>query len=171
MIELEILIPIALFAMIGYITRVISDNRLIRKLADSPHMSSDAAARLMASRERQPGSLTSLKWGLVVLALGLSVLFVSLVGIDFESPVAYGFILFAAGVGLITYYFIAREEDESSDESISDSTHPVPASSRATDTTESAESSGNASTEPVSEDAFDPTEAFEDAGQSRSNEG
>jgi hypothetical protein len=157
--ELEMLIPIALFAMIGYITRVISDNRLIRKLADSPHISEATAARLLANRERQPGSLASLKWGLVVLALGLSILFVTIVGLDFDNPVTYGFVLFSAGIGLVSYYFIAREEEHREPESA------APARSASTSTPEQAPTTSERDDrgEGASGETFDPEEAYQDA--------
>jgi hypothetical protein len=105
----EALVPLGFFAMVAYISKLIGETRIRRKVLDE-QASPEVADSLLASRRSEPSALSSLKWGLVVLALGVSIIFIEAIGLAFESPLAYGFVMLSAGIGLLGHYLIARDD-------------------------------------------------------------
>lgn len=111
--DVEILVPLGFFAMIAYIVKLISDNRLRRKVLNSA--ASEGMAEALLDRQwAEPRTRSALKWGLILFALGLGVLFVDILAIGFESPLAYAILLLATGGALLGFYGIER--DASGDE-------------------------------------------------------
>jgi hypothetical protein len=106
------LVPITLFlaffGAIAYIAKVIGDTRIRRKVLES-HVSADVAEAILRGDWKEPSTLSALKWGLVIVALGAGILLVDVFGIDFESPLAYAVLLLATGTALLGYYFIERD--------------------------------------------------------------
>lgn len=104
-------VALGFFAMIAYIAKVIGDTRIRRKALESP-LSEEQIERLFDQREwASPSTRSALKWGLVVLALGVGLLLVELLAISFESPVAYAVLLVATGAALLSYYLIEQEDE------------------------------------------------------------
>ncbi|PQJ33538.1 hypothetical protein BSZ35_02035 [Salinibacter sp. 10B] len=104
----DILVPLGFFGMIAYIAKLIGDTRIRRKALDS-HASADVAEAILNRRWKEPSTRSALKWGLIVVALGIGVLLVDLLTIGFESPLAYAILLLATGMALLGYYFVERE--------------------------------------------------------------
>ncbi len=132
--DVEILVPLGFFAMIAYIVKLISDNRLRRKVLNSA-ASEGMAEALLDRRWAEPGTRSALKWGLIFFALGLGVLVVHLLAIGFESPLAYAVLLLAAGGALLGFYAVERNASEE---------------------TTSADASGSAVESPASESMQEP---------------
>jgi amino acid transporter len=107
--DVEILVPLGFFAMIAYIVKLISDNRLRRKVLNSP-ASEEMAEALLQRQWSEPRTRSALKWGLIFAALGAGVLVVSVLAIGFESPLAYAILLLATGAALLGYYVIERDD-------------------------------------------------------------
>ncbi len=105
----DILVPLGFFAMIAYIAKLIGDTRIRRKALDS-HAEADVAEAILNQKWSEPSTRSALKWGLVIVSLGIGVLLVDLLAIGFESPLAYGILLLASGTALLGYYFIERED-------------------------------------------------------------
>lgn len=106
-----VVVPLGFFALVGYIAKLIRDTRIRRKALESP-LSEEQIERLFDQGERAtPSTRSALKWGLVVLALGVGLLFVELLSISFESPVAYAVLLVATGAALLSYYLIEQDEE------------------------------------------------------------
>lgn len=112
MAEVEILVPLGFFALIAYIAKLIGDTRIRRKALDS-HASADVAEAILNGRWAEPSTRSALKWGLVVVALGIGLLLVDLFTIGFESPVAYAVLLLTTGTALLGYYVIERDSGAS----------------------------------------------------------
>lgn len=109
MMAVEILVPLGFFAMIAYIAKLIGDTRIRRKVLDSA--ASEEMADALLSREwPAPRTRLALKWGLVLFSLGVGVLFVDIIAIGFESPMAYAILLLAAGAALLAFYAIERDD-------------------------------------------------------------
>lgn len=108
--DVEILVPLGFFAMIAYIVKLISDNRLRRKVLNSP-ASEEMAETLLQREWAEPRTRSALKWGLIFVSLGAGVLIVNLLAIGFESPLAYAILLLAAGAALLGYYRIERDNE------------------------------------------------------------
>jgi hypothetical protein len=121
------LVPLGFFAMIAYIAKVIVDTRIRRKVLEA-RVSADVADAILNRNWKEPSTLSALKWGLVIVALGAGLLLVDLFGIDFESPLAYALLLLSTGTALLGYYLIERDGDASlEDPSTSSSTIDEPA--------------------------------------------
>ena len=108
--DVEILVPLGFFAMIAYIVKLISDNRLRRKVLNSP-ASEEMAEALLQRQWSEPRTRSALKWGLIFVSLGAGVLIVNLLAIGFESPLAYAVLLLATGAALLGYYLIEHDDE------------------------------------------------------------
>jgi hypothetical protein len=95
--------------MIAYIAKLIGDTRIRRKILDSA-VSEEMAEALLDRRWPEPRTRSALKWGLVLLSIGVGVLLIDLFAIGFESPIAYGILLLAAGMALLGFYAIERDD-------------------------------------------------------------
>lgn len=107
----DVLVPLGFFALVAYIAKLIRDTRIRRKALESS-MSEEAAEAFARGGSFEPGTRAALKWGLVVLALGAGLLFVDLLTISFESPLAYAVLLVATGIALLGYYLIEQDDEE-----------------------------------------------------------
>lgn len=107
----EIFVPLGFFALVAYISKLISDTRIRRKAIEAG-LSEEKAEAFYHGRWTEPSTRSALKWGLVVMALGLGLLLVELFTISFESPFAYAVLLLATGIALLGYYLIEHGEDE-----------------------------------------------------------
>ncbi len=111
---IENLAPVLILGVIGYfiveLVKVVSENRLRHKLIDKG-LVDDQARLLLESRPLAQFDM-SLKWGIVLIGVGLAFLFAF--GIQRWVPAAIhgeitaGAVFFMAGLGMIVYYFIAR---------------------------------------------------------------
>lgn len=110
----EVLVPLGFFALVAYIAKLIRDTRIRRKALESP-LSEEAAEDFVRGGSYEPSTKSALKWGLVVLAIGMGLLFVHILAISFESPVAYAVLLVASGIALLSYYLVEKDEDEPTD--------------------------------------------------------
>jgi len=106
----EVLVPLGFFALVAYIAKLIRDTRIRRKALESPLSEEKIEELLGKGGWTEPSTRSALKWGLVVLALGAGLLFVDLLTISFESPVAYAVLLLATGIALLGYYLIEQDD-------------------------------------------------------------
>jgi hypothetical protein len=109
----DILVPIAFFGSIVLITKIISDNRLRRRIIDArldPEMVRALLGTSRAATRRQG----ALKWGLVAGAIGLALLLIGILSLSGE-PLGFGLVTLAAGAGLLVYYAIANRHDGDDD--------------------------------------------------------
>jgi Na+/H+ antiporter NhaD/arsenite permease-like protein len=100
------------FAMVGFfafvlgMTKVLSDNWTKRKLIEA--RVSDDVIRTLFRKESDPEIFAALKWGIVLVALGLGLVVSQYLPSGFEEPLAWGVVLVFGGAGLLAYYAIAR---------------------------------------------------------------
>lgn len=107
----DFLVPLGFFALVAYISKLISDTRIRRKAIDSG-LSEEKAKAFYHGSWAEPSTRGALKWGLVVMALGLGLLLVEIFTISFESPFAYAVLLVATGIALLGYYLIERDNED-----------------------------------------------------------
>jgi hypothetical protein len=105
----EVLVPIALFAMIAFIlvgmTQHISEGRTRRRLIDSG--ASPELIQAMNLRQ-DSGQHAALQWGLVLAAVGAALIVVDQIDYQAHEPLAVGIVLLFGAGGLLAYYAIAR---------------------------------------------------------------
>lgn len=106
------LVPISFFAAIVWIVKIISDNRIRRKILDQRISDEVAQAVMMQDHKQAPSRLGALKWGLIIGALGLSFVLIEMMSIDTDEPLAYGLLFIGAGAGLVTYYLMVDNDEQ-----------------------------------------------------------
>lgn len=109
--DVEILVPLGFFLSVVWIVKIISDNRIRRKVLDQ-RVSDELAEAILKKNVTAPSTYGALKWGLIVLGIGAALVLVELFSIDVDEPLAYGLIFLAAGGGLVVYYLIVSEQED-----------------------------------------------------------
>jgi hypothetical protein len=94
------------FVFILAITKVLSDNWTKRKLVEA--RVSDDVVRTLFRKASDPELFAALKWGIVLVALGLGLMVSQYLPARFEEPLAWGVVLVFGGAGLLAYYAVAR---------------------------------------------------------------
>jgi uncharacterized membrane protein YbaN (DUF454 family) len=102
----EQLIPIVLFIVIYFAIKVISDNRVKRILIEKGKL--DENAKILFREHELVGVSSTMKWGLVLLGLGLAVLIGEM--LYFKEEFLVGLMLVFAGLALLIYYLIAQKK-------------------------------------------------------------
>ena len=97
---------VGFFAFVLGVTKVLSDNWTKRKLIEA--RVSDDVIRTLFRKESDPEMFAALKWGLVLVALGLGLIVSQYLPSGFEEPLAWGVVLVFGGAGLLAYYAVAR---------------------------------------------------------------
>lgn len=110
---MEALVPIVLFIMmfgvIGYITRVISDNRVRRELV-SREVSPEVIQKLFLENRAEDFN-SNLKWGMVSVALGIALVVIQFTELGGDEPLTFGIAFITGGMALLAYYLIMKPED------------------------------------------------------------
>jgi hypothetical protein len=111
---MEDLVPLVgmtlFFGVVGYIVKTVSDNRIRRRLIDSGQV--DEKVKFLYFKEPKTFSepLNSVRWGLVLIALGLAVI----IGQQFpegeKEQMTLSAMFLLAGVAFLVYYFLAKRE-------------------------------------------------------------
>lgn len=95
----QVIIFLALFCLIGFIIKVVSDNKLRRRIIEKGEI--DANVKDLFTHSKQQVKFRSLKWGIILVAVGLGLI----IGSIFSSEeIAFAFMLIFAGFALILYY-------------------------------------------------------------------
>lgn len=105
------IVPIVMFlsiaAMVIGVTRIISDGKT-RRLMVQAGISPEAAAAIAAGGPRDPGLFGALRWGLLVGAVGISLIVIQFIPFRPEDPISVGILLVGAAAGLLAYYAAAQ---------------------------------------------------------------
>jgi uncharacterized membrane protein len=104
---LPIIVPLALFWMIAALARTIAETRTRRRLIETK-ASPEFAAAVMTEARGDAALHDSLKWGLVVGAIGLALIVVQFLPYRPDEPIALGVVLVFGAAGLLGYYVAAR---------------------------------------------------------------
>lgn len=56
------------------------------------------------------GKFSSLKWGLIVLFTGISLIILEFIDTRPDSPLPYGLVLVSISLGFLVYYFMVKNE-------------------------------------------------------------
>lgn len=105
--NLDFLIPIALFAAIAYSIKAVVDARVRRQLVQS-NVSQDLVQSIIEGDElrRRHGSL---RWGIVLVALAIAFGLIDAIGWDDLTPGGIALLLGATGIGNLLHYWVAKQ--------------------------------------------------------------
>lgn len=104
---IAILIPIVVAICIVIIFRMVLDTRLRRRLAETHSSESLVLALLQADEVARRKS--SLKWGVVLVSLGVGCVIIDLLELGVEDPAAFGLLFLAIGAGMVVHFRIDRD--------------------------------------------------------------
>ena len=100
------LVVISFFVFVLGITKVLADNWTKRKLIEA-RVSADVV-RALFRKESDPEMFAALKWGIVLVSLGVGLMVSQYLPGRFDEPLAWGVVLVFGGVGLLAYFAAAR---------------------------------------------------------------
>jgi hypothetical protein len=114
----EEMVPIFVLGIIGYfvleLVRVVSENRLRHKLIEKGLV--DEKVNILFASRPAAQSASSLKWGIVLIAVGLAFMFAywihAWVPSAIREEIAAGVVFFMAGLAMIVFYAIARRQEK-----------------------------------------------------------
>ncbi len=106
--QADIFIPLIIFGAIYLTIKVISDNRLRHKLIERG-LVDEKASVLFTKHQTFDNPLQSLKWGLVLVGIGLG-LFVQVIVPGINDAVSIGIMFIMAGIAFIVYHVIAKKD-------------------------------------------------------------
>ncbi len=109
----EVLMPLTILGTFStglyFFAKVMTDYILKKKMIDKGFVNEDAQA-IFKQQSTVDSKYSSLKWGLVTMAAGLSLVLLEFIETRPDSPLPYGLVaVFVSGAFLI-YYFIVRQE-------------------------------------------------------------
>ena len=103
----EFLIPIALFVCVAYAIKAVVDARVRRQMVESN--GSQELVRSILEGEEARRRHGSLRWGIVLVALGLGFGAVAMQGVDEVTPGVIAVLLAATGIGNLAYFAVSRK--------------------------------------------------------------
>lgn len=103
---IAVLIPIVGFICLYGMVKVVTDNRFKRRLAEA-HANADIVSSMLRADENNQRE-NALKWGIVSVLVGLSLVVTDIFNLNYESPAAFGLVVIATGAGLLVYYTISK---------------------------------------------------------------
>ena len=101
-----------IFLSISFVTKVISDNRIRRRLIESGKVDEQAQFLFMNHGKRESSPLQSLKWGLVLVALGLALFVGQFLPYHMEGEGTIGTMFLFSGIAFLIYYFVSKNEQK-----------------------------------------------------------
>jgi hypothetical protein len=108
----EVLEPIAILGSLStgvyFFVRTMTDYILKKKMIEKGFVNDETQA--IFRQHTAENKYASLKWGLIMLAAGLSLIILEYIDVRPESPLPYGLITVSVSLGFLVYYFIVKKE-------------------------------------------------------------
>jgi hypothetical protein len=106
--DFALLVPIVLFVCIVACIKIIMDGRVRRRLAESG--ASEELVRTMLAADEQNRKVSSLKWGLVLVLVGIAFGLIDVLNLGPNDPAAFGIVITAAGLGMLGFHALANRK-------------------------------------------------------------
>src|SRR3954466_5929110 len=108
----DILMPLSIIGSFGaavyYFVKVMTDYILKKKMIDKGFVNDDTQA--IFKQHASENKYASLKWVLIALFGGLSLIIMEYVNVRPESPLPYGLFAVFVSLGFLIYYFMVKKE-------------------------------------------------------------
>jgi hypothetical protein len=108
----DVLMPLVILGTIGgsivLFTKTLSEYILKKKMIEKGYVNDDTQA--IFKKNTDENRFSSLKWGLIILFAGLSLIIMEYIPHDPESPLPYGLFAVFVSLGFLIYYFIVKKE-------------------------------------------------------------
>ncbi len=102
----EIFVPLIVFGSIAYVIKVLSDNRLRSMLIKQGEVNENV--KYLFGERFGVSVPTSLKWGMVLIAIGAAILLTKIIDIFIraDDSLMFALMFIFGGVALLVYYVI-----------------------------------------------------------------
>ena len=97
-----------IFVSISFVVKVISDNRIRKRLIESGKIDEKLQFLYMDGGKKESSPLSSLKWGLVLVALGLALFVGQFLPYEMEGEGTIGTMFLFSGIAFLIYYNISK---------------------------------------------------------------
>ncbi len=104
----DALIVFIIFFSFVSIIKILSENRTRRMLINKGELNKELLPVLTGGMGASP--LQSMKWGLVLVGIGLALLLGRLFPEDISNDITLAMMFIFAGVGFLVYYFISKKQ-------------------------------------------------------------
>ena len=102
---MEMMVPIVLFVCVMFAIKIVMDLRVRRKFVES--VVSEDLVRMMLVADEQNRKVSSLKWGLVLVLVGLAFGLVDWLDLGPNDPATFGIVIGAASLGMLGFHALA----------------------------------------------------------------
>ncbi len=110
----EVLMPVTIFGGLGgsvyFFAKVMTDYILKKKMIEKGYVNEETQA--LFKQHTVDNRFTSLKWGLIILFAGISLILMEFIPAGPESPMPYGLFAVSVSLGFLIYYFLVKKETQ-----------------------------------------------------------
>jgi hypothetical protein len=111
----DVLMPVTILGTVGtsiyLFTKVMTDYILKKKMIDKGFVNDDTQA-IFKNYQNEGNKYASLKWGLITLFAGLSLILMEYVPVSPDSPLPYGLFAVSVSLGFLIYFFVQKNNSE-----------------------------------------------------------
>ena len=111
---MEELIPMVMFITVGWIVKIVSDNKTRRLMIEKGEINENAKFLFDLPQKHYTSSM---KWGFVLVGVGVALL-IAASSYSITEEATFGLMFLFAGIGLLVFYFITKRKDENNAESL-----------------------------------------------------
>lgn len=108
----HVLMPIAIIGSFGvslyFFTRTLTDYILKKKMIEKGYVNDDTQA--IFRNTNVPNRYASLKWGLIALFGGLSLILIDYLNLRTGSPSPYGIVAIALSMAFLIYFYLVKRD-------------------------------------------------------------
>lgn len=108
----EFFIVAIIFGTIAFVIKVLSDNRIRSRILDNAKIEGNEKQALIKLEGPANKPLQSVKWGLVLIAIGLALTIGNMFPYQVSEEMTFGLGFLFAGLAFLIYYFIAKRMSE-----------------------------------------------------------
>jgi hypothetical protein len=108
----DVLMPVTILGTLGgavYVfVKTMTDYILKKKMIEKGFVNDDTQA--IFKQHTAENKYSSLKWGLIILFVGLSLIIMEYIPVSPDSPLPYGLVAVSTSLGFLIYYFMVKKE-------------------------------------------------------------
>jgi hypothetical protein len=108
----EVLMPISIIGSFGvslyFFTKTLTDYILKKKMIEKGFVNDDTQAIFRSGNV--PNRYASLKWGLIALFGGMSLILIDYLDVRRNSPTPYGIVAISLSIAFLIYFYLVKKE-------------------------------------------------------------
>lgn len=109
----EVLMPVSIIGTFGaslyFFTSVLTSYNLKKKMIEKGYVNEDTQA-IFKQHQVTSNKFSSLKWGLITLFAGLSLILMEYIPVRPDSPLPFGLFAVSISLGFLIYYFMVQRD-------------------------------------------------------------